>query len=297
MSASISSGCRRRTMSPRRSATLLRADPMAFVHPLPRRSSDGRFCLSNNAAERALRCAAVGRRNWTFAGSDAGGRRAAAVYSLIETCTSSMPSTRAHGSQTSSRSCPTIPPQRAPRPLLPHSQPQPVTATASAHASAFRRRPSELPHCLSASSTNANWRASLTGLGDPGFVVHPVFLLTSVQPSDPRGVTRQLIRANVPPQLAPPRKKGEPLTSRNRVVSRRRNRGKGVIHTIRGIRGRDSRDPAVTLRRRGRQDVQDTRLPTAGSGHGVASYGQWGRTPSAQPNLTALVTTSRIATT
>jgi transposase len=52
---------------------MLRADPMAFVHPLPRRSSDGRFCLSNNAAEHALRCVAVGRRNWTFAGSDAGG--------------------------------------------------------------------------------------------------------------------------------------------------------------------------------------------------------------------------------
>ena len=47
---------------------------------------DGRICLSNNAAERALRGVAVGRRNWTFAGSDAGGRRAAAVYSLIETC-------------------------------------------------------------------------------------------------------------------------------------------------------------------------------------------------------------------
>jgi transposase len=47
---------------------------------------DGRICLSNNAAERALRCVAVGRRNWSFAGSDAGGKRAAAVYSLIETC-------------------------------------------------------------------------------------------------------------------------------------------------------------------------------------------------------------------
>jgi transposase len=33
-----------------------------------------------------LRCVAVGRRNWTFAGSDEGGRRAAAVYSLTETC-------------------------------------------------------------------------------------------------------------------------------------------------------------------------------------------------------------------
>jgi transposase len=47
---------------------------------------DGRICLSNNAAERALRCVAVGRRNWTFAGSDEGGCRAAAVYSLVETC-------------------------------------------------------------------------------------------------------------------------------------------------------------------------------------------------------------------
>jgi len=45
----------------------------------------GRLCLSNNAAERALRGIAVGRRNWTFAGSDEGGRRAAAIYTLIET--------------------------------------------------------------------------------------------------------------------------------------------------------------------------------------------------------------------
>jgi transposase len=41
--------------------------------------------VSNNAAERALRGIAVGRRNWTFAGSDEGGRRAAAMYTLIET--------------------------------------------------------------------------------------------------------------------------------------------------------------------------------------------------------------------
>uniref|UniRef100_UPI0011AEA761 IS66 family transposase n=1 Tax=Methylobacterium sp. B34 TaxID=95563 RepID=UPI0011AEA761 len=46
---------------------------------------DGRACLSNNAAERAIRPIAVGRRNWTFAGSDAGGHRAAALYTLIET--------------------------------------------------------------------------------------------------------------------------------------------------------------------------------------------------------------------
>jgi len=47
---------------------------------------DGRICLSNNAAERAVRGIAVGRRNWTFAGSDSGGQRAAAIYTLIETC-------------------------------------------------------------------------------------------------------------------------------------------------------------------------------------------------------------------
>jgi transposase len=46
---------------------------------------DGRLCMTNNAAEQALRCIAVGRNNWTFAGSDAGGRRAAAIYTLIET--------------------------------------------------------------------------------------------------------------------------------------------------------------------------------------------------------------------
>ncbi len=43
------------------------------------------LCMSNNAAERELRAVAVGRRNWTFAGSDEGGRRAAAIYTLIAT--------------------------------------------------------------------------------------------------------------------------------------------------------------------------------------------------------------------
>ena len=52
---------------------------------LTRFMSDGRVCLTNNAAERALRGMAVGRRNWTFAGSDRGGERAATIYTLIET--------------------------------------------------------------------------------------------------------------------------------------------------------------------------------------------------------------------
>ena len=46
---------------------------------------DGRVCLTNNAAERALRGIALGRKSWLFAGSDRGGQRAAALYSLIVT--------------------------------------------------------------------------------------------------------------------------------------------------------------------------------------------------------------------
>ena len=47
--------------------------------------NNGKICLTNNAAERALRCVAVGRKNWTFCGSDRGGQRAAAMYTLIAT--------------------------------------------------------------------------------------------------------------------------------------------------------------------------------------------------------------------
>jgi transposase len=44
---------------------------------------DGRAEMDNNAAERALRTVAIGRKNYLFAGSDAGGERAAAIYSLL----------------------------------------------------------------------------------------------------------------------------------------------------------------------------------------------------------------------
>ena len=47
--------------------------------------TDGRICLTNNAAERALRGIALGRKSWLFAGSDRGGRRAAIMYSIIQT--------------------------------------------------------------------------------------------------------------------------------------------------------------------------------------------------------------------
>jgi len=46
---------------------------------------DGRLAIDNNAAERGMRSIAVGRKNWLFAGSEAGGRIAAAAYTLIET--------------------------------------------------------------------------------------------------------------------------------------------------------------------------------------------------------------------
>jgi transposase len=46
---------------------------------------DGRICLTNNAAERALRGIALGRKAWLFAGSERGGDRAAAMYTLIQT--------------------------------------------------------------------------------------------------------------------------------------------------------------------------------------------------------------------
>lgn len=59
--------------------SLSRWDPLTLI------LRDGRACIDNSAAERAMRPIAIGRRNWTFAGSDAGGHRAAAIYSLIET--------------------------------------------------------------------------------------------------------------------------------------------------------------------------------------------------------------------
>jgi len=72
---------------------LSRSAPVAKAldYMLPRLSafaaflSDGRVCLTNNAAERALRGLALGRKAWLFAGSDRGAERAAVIYSLIVT--------------------------------------------------------------------------------------------------------------------------------------------------------------------------------------------------------------------
>jgi transposase len=52
---------------------------------LTRYLDDGTLAIDNNAVERAIRPLVLGRKNWLFAGSDAGGERAAAIYSLIET--------------------------------------------------------------------------------------------------------------------------------------------------------------------------------------------------------------------
>ena len=52
---------------------------------LNRYSADGRLEMSNNAAERAMRPPVLGRRNYLFCGSDAGGQRAACVYTILET--------------------------------------------------------------------------------------------------------------------------------------------------------------------------------------------------------------------
>jgi transposase len=69
-----------------------KSDNAAAIHyalarwdALMRYLDDGRIEIDNSAAERALRAVAVGRRNYLFAGSDAGGERAAAFYSLVGT--------------------------------------------------------------------------------------------------------------------------------------------------------------------------------------------------------------------
>jgi transposase len=53
---------------------------------LSRYLEDGRLAIDNNIVERQIRGVAVGRKNWLFAGSDEGGRRAAVLYSIISTC-------------------------------------------------------------------------------------------------------------------------------------------------------------------------------------------------------------------
>lgn len=73
------------------SAPRMRAASRTAVEAFTRRAALTRFCddgrlePDNNRAENSLRGIALGRRNWTFAGSGKGGERAAAIYTLIET--------------------------------------------------------------------------------------------------------------------------------------------------------------------------------------------------------------------
>ena len=53
---------------------------------LTRFVDDGRLEMTNNAAERAIRPLTLGRRNWTFVGSDTGGDRAAVFFTIMQTC-------------------------------------------------------------------------------------------------------------------------------------------------------------------------------------------------------------------
>lgn len=70
-----------------RKSTLAQAIHYALVRwpALIRYTTDGRLEMSNNAAERAIRPVAIGKKNWMFAGSDTGGHRAATLYTIIET--------------------------------------------------------------------------------------------------------------------------------------------------------------------------------------------------------------------
>jgi hypothetical protein len=58
---------------------------LARWRALLRYLDDGSIEIDNSAAERALRVVALGRKNYLFAGSDQGGERAAAIYSLLGT--------------------------------------------------------------------------------------------------------------------------------------------------------------------------------------------------------------------
>ena len=55
---------------------------------LSRYRDDGHLAIDNNAAERAIRPLTPGRKNWLFCGLDAGGARAAAIMSLVQTASS-----------------------------------------------------------------------------------------------------------------------------------------------------------------------------------------------------------------
>jgi len=76
---------KRAALSPRHDLARAMAYMLKRWPAFTRFLDDGRACMTNNAAERALRGVALGRKSWLFAGSDRGGQRAAAMLSLIVT--------------------------------------------------------------------------------------------------------------------------------------------------------------------------------------------------------------------
>jgi transposase len=120
---------------------------------LSRFLDDGRLCMSNNAAERELRAVAIGRRNWTFAGSDEGGRRAAAIYTLIATAKLNGTDPRAWLADVLAR-LPDHPAKRI-QELLPWNwRPQNITAEAVERALRLAKtRPTPGPHRMHAQQT------------------------------------------------------------------------------------------------------------------------------------------------
>ena len=75
--------------------------------------------IDNNASGRALRVVALGRKNWLFAGSDAGGRTAAVLYTLTQTCKRHRVDPFAYLTDVLAR-LPGLPPDRLPA-LAPHT--------------------------------------------------------------------------------------------------------------------------------------------------------------------------------
>jgi hypothetical protein len=76
---------KRATLSPRHDLAKAMTYMLKRWPAFTRFLDDGRACMTNNAAERALRGVALGRKSWLFSGSDRGGQRAAAMLSLIAT--------------------------------------------------------------------------------------------------------------------------------------------------------------------------------------------------------------------
>jgi transposase len=86
---------------------------------LGRFTENGFLNIDNNASERALRAVAVGRKNWLFAGSDAGGRTAAVLYTLTQTCKQHRVDPFAYLQDALTR-LPSLPVERLPE-LFPHT--------------------------------------------------------------------------------------------------------------------------------------------------------------------------------